>query len=51
MNKNIEDIIKQLWVDAWVAVASSSNCSSVSVPASWADKAVEEFKKRFSHDS
>jgi hypothetical protein len=38
---------KQLWIDAWVKVAGASNCVKTETPTSWADRALEEFDKRF----
>lgn len=38
---------KRLWADAWVHVASASDCKSHDTATKWADKALEEFDKRF----
>lgn len=48
----IEDIIfekqrRQLWIDAWCAVASAWNCKEPIAATSWADKALKEFDNRF----
>lgn len=35
------------WANAWCACAAASNCRTSDVPASWADKFLAEFDKRF----
>lgn len=38
---------KQLWIDVWVNVAGSANCSTKTIPTKWADDALEQFDQRF----
>lgn len=47
MNDDHQSQRIELWCNAWVAVASSSNCDRTSVPASWADRALRDFDERF----
>ena len=37
----------QVWLEAWISVASSDNCARHDVPDFWADKCLKEFDKRF----
>jgi hypothetical protein len=37
----------KIWLDAWLAVASASNCTSKYKTSEWADSALEEYNKRF----
>ena len=54
INKNSktehENMRRQLWIETYVAVAGSSNCVDVMVPAHWAGKAVAAFDKSFPKD-
>lgn len=47
MNKDHEQLRKELWIKVAVAVAGASNASYVSSMTSWADEALKEFDKRF----
>jgi hypothetical protein len=38
---------KEMWLNVWAAVASSSNCISTETCTKWADKALREFDNRF----
>lgn len=38
---------RQLWADVWVGTASANDCKSPKVATGWADKALDEFDKRF----
>jgi hypothetical protein len=38
---------KELWVSAWINTANAANCSATETATKWADKALEEFDKRF----
>lgn len=38
---------EQVWITAWCAVASASNCTGSRYAASWADDCLSEFDKRF----
>lgn len=42
-----EFIRKQLWVNVATAVARAENAKSASAPANWANRALDEFDKRF----
>lgn len=37
----------KIWLDAWLSVASSSNCLNKHSASVWADSALEEYNKRF----
>ena len=37
----------QVWLEAWIAVATSSTCTSVDVAANWADHCLRAFDERF----
>lgn len=37
----------QVWLEAWIAVATSSTCVSVGVAANWADNCLKDFDERF----
>lgn len=39
--------VESVWVQVWIAVASSSNSTHSDSATRWADKCVEEYKKRF----
>jgi hypothetical protein len=41
------NMLEQLWVNVYLAVSGSSNCTDIDTPEKWADRAVSEFKKRF----
>ena len=47
-NQHNEDIKKKLWCDVAVGVASSSNSTRSTSMKEWADRAVDEFYKKFS---
>lgn len=38
---------KRLWANAWVHTASATNCTQTETATKWADKALDEFDKRF----
>lgn len=38
---------EEVWLSAWLGVATSSNCTKMAVPTEWADKCLEDFDKRF----
>ncbi len=42
-----DDIERQLWAQAWVAVAGSANCTKVIIPTAWADEAVRQYRARY----
>lgn len=37
----------QVWLAAWLAVASSHTCLSAEVAANWADNCLHDFDERF----
>ncbi len=37
------------WTAVWIAVANSDICAERAVPTDWADKALEEFDRRFNN--
>ena len=45
--KSHEQLRKELWIGVAVSVARAENARSNSVPGNWANKALEEFDKRF----
>ena len=48
MSKNKDESPEErLWIDVWVAVASSDNCGTKAICTSWADAAVSDYKERF----
>ena len=42
-----EENRQNLWVNAWITVAGSSNCVDRSTPTGWADQALKDFDERF----
>lgn len=38
---------KQIWVNAWIAVAASTSCVNKNVATGWANECLNEFEKRF----
>jgi len=38
---------ERVWLDAWIAVATSSNSTRSSAATGWADVCLVEFDKRF----
>jgi len=38
---------EEVWVRVWAAVSGSSGCTSTKTATAWAEKALEEFDKRF----
>jgi len=42
-----EEIRKQVWKDAFCAVAGANDCRSVDVAITWADDALEAFDENF----
>ena len=47
MDKDTEQLKKELWVKVYVAYVESSNSTISTGAAKWADVAVDEFVKRF----
>lgn len=47
MNKDHDEYRKQLWCDVYVAYVESSNSTSSSGAANWADAALKAFDQRF----
>ena len=47
MNKDHESQRKELWINAWVAVANSNSSYRIGVPTEWADRALSDFDDRF----
>lgn len=49
LDKNKDGTIhrEQVWLSAWIAVATSSNCSDIKIANVWADKCLMEFDVRF----
>jgi hypothetical protein len=41
---------QEVWVRAWVAVASTESSNRPEMCSAWADKCVEDFKKKFGED-
>ena len=46
---NEQKIQAKLWRDVFVAYVSASNSSRFDAAATWADRAVSEYKLRFKH--
>jgi len=46
LNKDVPSR-ERAWLDAWIAVARSSNCARIESPTSWADECLKQFDKRF----
>lgn len=38
---------EEIWIRAWMAVASASDCKESSVPGIWADNCLRKFKETF----
>jgi hypothetical protein len=38
---------REIWLAAWLAVASSSNTNNGDVPAKWADRCLKDYRERF----
>jgi hypothetical protein len=51
MNRDIEEQRQELWINAWVACCSASNCTRKDIPTTWADTALEDFDERFYNQS
>jgi hypothetical protein len=47
MNKDHEEIRKELWCNVWVAVAGASNSTRSDIVTTWADRALKDFDERF----
>lgn len=47
MNKDHDEMRKELWIRAWVGTASASNCTNKTAADKWADHALEQFDRRF----
>jgi hypothetical protein len=47
MNKDHEEIRKELWCNVWVAVAGASNSTKSELVSLWADRALRDFDERF----
>jgi len=47
---DIDDQCKQLWLDVFVATASSSNCTRKGICKEWADYAVKQYMEKFKVD-
>lgn len=47
MEKDHEQQRKKLWCDVYVAYVTSANSTSSEYGKNWADKALQEFDKRF----
>lgn len=48
MNKDC--IEEEIWIRAWVAVASASNCTNPASPRNWADGCLNAFRERFNKE-
>lgn len=38
---------EKVWIDSWIAIASSSSCMRCEVATKWADNCLKEFDLRF----
>lgn len=38
---------QKVWLDAWIAITASANCTNTKAPANWADVCLKEFDSRF----
>lgn len=47
LNKNVEVSREQVWLIAWISVASLSNTNKKDVATVWADECLKEFDIRF----
>lgn len=47
IDKDGEVARRQVWLSAWLAVATSDSCYSKDAPAAWADRCLEAFDSRF----
>ena len=47
LNKDYATQRKQIWIAAWMTVASSPYATSREVATAWADKCLRDFDKRF----
>jgi len=47
MKKDFESMRAELWCNVFVAYVSASNSTQVEGAKNWADRAVENFDKRF----
>lgn len=44
---NHENKRKEIWMNAWCATANANDCKTSGVATAWADRALEDFDKRF----
>ena len=42
-----ELIRQQLWVNAWCSVANANDCKEAASATNWANKALQDFDKKF----
>lgn len=49
MNIDIEPKLseEEVWVRAWCFTANATTCHTADIAASWADKCLKDFQKRF----
>lgn len=47
LSKDHETQRKQIWVEAWLALAGAIGCSTSMRATKWADDCLESFDKRF----
>jgi hypothetical protein len=42
-----EEIRRKFWMDAYLACVSSLNCTEISTPRKWANRALMDFDEKF----
>lgn len=42
-----EEKCQRVWLEAWTATASASNCNNKASPTIWADTCLADFRQRF----